>query len=299
MGKLQVLVIEDDRDTANYYVELLSLLGYETEIVLSAKAALARLASQAPHLIFLDLNLGSEIDGEDILYQVRSNPRLDQTRVIVITAYPIMTRMIAGLADLVLIKPVDIDQLKSLVSRITSPDYDTKQLGFRDPVTNLFNREFLLTRLEHAFQRAHRRADFLFAVLAFSLSGEGRSELETQRAAWNLLLREISNRLLQHLRPTDTLTRLSGWKYALLLEELKEPDDIHLVIHRLQAVLMAPFDVNGEHYLFDVHFGGAVYPRDLKRSRDLLEMAERALEAAQASGKLGVQIAPPGLVFPK
>lgn len=294
MKKLQVLIIEDDRDTANYYMQLLSLLGYEPEVVLSAKAALARLAGSAPHLIFLDLNLGSEVDGEDILYQVRSNPRLDHTRVIVITAYPIMTRMIAGLADLVLIKPVDFDQLKDLVNRITSPEYDTKQLGFRDPVTDLFNREFLYTRLDHAFQRARRRSDFLYAALVFILSNEEQSRLEAQRVTWNLLLREISHRLLQHLRPTDTLTRLSGWKYALLLEELKEKDDIYLVIHRLQAVLMAPFEIEEESFLFDINFGGAVYNQKLQRPREILELAERELEQAKTKGKLSTSIAGQG-----
>jgi len=198
--------------------------------------------------------------------------------------------MIAGLADLVLIKPVEYDQLKDLVKRITSPEYDTKQLGFRDPITDLFNREFLYTRLDHAYQRAHRRADFMYAVVAFSLSGEDQGALETQRATWNLLLREISQRLLQHLRPTDTLTRLSGWKYALLLEELKAKEDIQIISHRLQAILMAPFEIEGKRYLFDICFGGAVYDRRLPRPRDLLEIAERVLEQSKAQGKMSITI---------
>jgi diguanylate cyclase (GGDEF)-like protein len=285
MKKLQILIIEDDHDTANFYMQLLGLLGYETEAVLSAKAALARLAGFVPHVIFLDLNLGSEIDGEDILYQVRSNPRFDRTRVIVITAYPMMTRMISDLADLILIKPIDFDQLKVMVDRITSPLYDTKQLSFRDPVTNLFNREFLYVRLEHAYQRAYRRTDFLYGVVAFSLSSEAQISLDAERVTWNLLLREISMRLLQHLRPTDTLTRLSGWKYAVLLEELNDKDDIHPIIQRLEAILKAPFEIDGERYLFEVNFGEAVYDRNLQKPRELLDLAVRALEQAMSKSQ--------------
>jgi diguanylate cyclase (GGDEF)-like protein len=284
MNRLQVLIIEDDIDTATYYQHMLTLLGHEPEIVLSAKAALTRLAGTVPHLILLDLHLGSEVDGEDILYQIRSNPRLDRTRVIVITAYPVMTRVIANLEDLILIKPVEYEQLKDLVSRITSPEYNTKRLSFRDPVTELFNREFLYTRLEHAYERAKRRPEFLYGVAVFSLHGEDQKSLEAQRAAWNRLLQEVAERLLSQLRPTDTLTRLSGWKFAALVEELKTKSDIQSVIHRLQARLLEPYLIDKEHYLFEVSCGAVVYDRWLQRPRELLDQAERALEQARASG---------------
>lgn len=292
MNELQVLIIEDDKDTAIYYQHLLGLLGYDSEILLSAKAALARLAGSAPHLILLDLHLGSEVGGEEILYQIRTNPRLDRVRVIVITAYPVMTQMISSLADLVLYKPVELDQLKELIARISSPEYSTKQLGFRDPVTELFNREFFYTRLEHAYERAKRRLDFLYATAAFALVGEDQPTLEMQRSAWNRLLRVVADRLRQQLRPTDTLTRLSGWKFAILVEELKDQDDLTVIIHRLQASLMAPYQIEAEYYLFEARFGGAVYDRSLTHPRALLDVSERALEQALLTDPSEVVILP-------
>ncbi len=110
MDHLQVLIIEDDKDTAHFFSMVLSLVGFECEIVHSAKQGLSRLAATQPDMILLDMRLGVEIGGEDILYQIRSNPRLDQTRVIVITAYPSMAEPITNLADLILLKPVDVDQ---------------------------------------------------------------------------------------------------------------------------------------------------------------------------------------------
>jgi CheY-like chemotaxis protein len=121
MKTLQVLIIEDDKDTAGFFKTVLELVGLESEIILSAKEALDRLAFSAPDLILLDIRLGIEISGEDILYQIRSNPRFDKTRVVVITAYPRMAEPITELADLILVKPVEINQLKNLMQRLGLP----------------------------------------------------------------------------------------------------------------------------------------------------------------------------------
>ena len=96
MIMLQVLIIEDDKDTAGFFKTVLELVGFECEIILSAKEALSTLAVSAPDLILLDIRLGVEISGEDILYQIRSNPRFDKTRVVIITGYP---RLADGLAE--------------------------------------------------------------------------------------------------------------------------------------------------------------------------------------------------------
>ena len=88
MNMLQVLIIEDDKDTAEFFKTVLELVGFECEIILSAKEALSTLSVCAPDLILLDIRLGVEISGEDILYQIRSNPRFDKTRVVIITGLP-------------------------------------------------------------------------------------------------------------------------------------------------------------------------------------------------------------------
>src|SRR5512135_3619415 len=99
MNILQVLIIEDDRDTAGFFKTVLELVGFECEVIHSAKEALDHLAFNAPDLILLDIRLGIEISGEDILYQIRSNPRFDKTRVVVTTAYPWLAEPITNLAD--------------------------------------------------------------------------------------------------------------------------------------------------------------------------------------------------------
>ncbi len=278
MEKLQVLIIDDDRDIADFFDAVLSLIGHECETVQSAKEAFVRLAASDPDLVLLDLYLGSEIGGEDILYQIRSNPRFDHTRVVVITAYPYHAEVIANLADLVLIKPVDVDQLKTLVDRMATYDVAPRHSSLRDPVTQLFNREYFISRIELAFDRVQRRPDFLFAVTVIQVGLEGEIESDLKPEIWVNLLHEVAVRLKSNLRPIDAIAKFNGWRFGILTEELSKPENPSTILQRLEQVITQPVQVGDATYNFQVKSGCAVYDRRFKRSIELLEAAEQSLD---------------------
>ena len=278
MEKLQVLIIDDDRDIAGFFDAVLSLIGHQCETVQSAKEAFVRLAASDPDLILLDLYLGSEIGGDDILYQIRSNPRFDHTRVVVITAYPYHAEVISNLADLVLIKPVDVDQLKTLVERMASYDVAPRHSSLRDPVTQLFNREYFVSRIELAFDRVQRRPDFLFAVTVIQVSLEGEIESNLQPETWVSLLHEVAVRLKNHLRPIDAIAKFNGWRFGILTEELNKPENPSTILQRLEQIITQPVRIGDATYNFQVKSGCAVYDKHFKRSIELLEAAEQSLD---------------------
>jgi PleD family two-component response regulator len=282
MKSLSVLIIEDDRDTAGFFKTVLELVGFECEIILSAKEAFARLAVSAPDLILLDIRLGVEISGEDILYQIRSNPRFDKTRVVVITAYPRLAEPITNLADLILVKPVEINQLKNLMQRLGELDFKSKFQIFRDPVTELFNEEFFLTRLELAFERANRRPEFHFAVLALEFhvppAADGNIDPDTVIG----FLREIAVRLKSFVRPTDAVARISGWKFATLHEDLHDPADIQVIVKRLSDKLSQPYQIGEGSFEVKFDLGAVVHDQYYRQPVDILKAAEKAMGAAPA-----------------
>ena len=231
----------------------------------------------------LDLHLGSEISGEDILYQIRSNPRFDNTRVVVITAYPNHAQIITDLADLVLIKPVEVSQLKTLVERMGSYEIGPKRSSFRDPVTQLFNREYFISRIELAFDRAQRRADFQFSVTVIQVGMEGKSEQNLTPEVWVSLLREISERLKCHLRPMDAIAKFNGWKFGVLNEELAGPENLSIIVRRLQESLTESITTGGQTYTLNFNFGSTLYDRRFKKALDMLEASEKALGKFKSS----------------
>jgi diguanylate cyclase (GGDEF)-like protein len=286
--KLQVLIIDDDKETAGFFSTVLTMVGLDCEIVLSAKEALIMLSVSVPDVILLDMRLGFEISGEDILYQIRSNPRFDNTRVVVITAYPTIAEMVTNLADLTLIKPVEVEQLKTLVERLDSLEVAPKHLPFRDPVTQLFNKEFFYSRLDLAVERAKRRPDFYFtvAILSVTIDSESDLKVEVQKA----ILGEVAGRLKKYLRPTDTIARFSGRKFAILNEELKNPADIRIITNRIQEILATPVHVGNETYRLATSIGAVVYNRRYLEPRAIVDAAEHALDAAKISGQATVCI---------
>lgn len=286
MDKYHVLIVDDDKDTASFFRLVLSLVGFECEVVNTGREAIARLAATQPDMVLLDMRLGQEITGEDILYQIRSNPRFEKTRVIITTAYPIMAQPISNLADLTLIKPIGMDQLQALSERLTSmTPPQARRYYFRDPVTDLYNREFFLARLEHAFERVRRRADFLFAVLVFSIQVQAEDGEPVDPEQVNHVLRQIAGRLTTTFRPTDTFSRLDGGRFASIHEEMKQASDLGLLVSRLQQVVAQPVELDARLFNPAVLVGSALYDRRYRAAEELLSAAEDTFEKVLAYSK--------------
>jgi diguanylate cyclase (GGDEF)-like protein len=275
MDKQRVLIIDDDKDIANLFGVVLGMVGFECEVMNTAKEALSRLAQTIPDLVLLDMRLGPELSGEDILFQIRSNPRLKNTRVIVITAYPTLAESVTRLADLTLLKPIEVDQLKSFAVDLGSSDPQARKEYFRDPVTGFYNQEFFETRLEHAFERAKRRPDFIFAVCVIHIDLEQADVAPPD--VFDTVLREASGSMRQNLRPTDTISRLSRNKFATLHEELKHPEDIKIIVNRIRTILIPSFRVNNRKYTLKITIGAVTNSKDYKSSNEMFADAELKL----------------------
>lgn len=117
MNTSSALVIEDDPDLAAIFSRALQVGGFSTESATNGKKALSFLEHQTPNIIVLDLHL-PDMDGMEILYKIRANERLAKTKVIVASADAQLVKLADHMADLILIKPVSVSQLKDLALRL-------------------------------------------------------------------------------------------------------------------------------------------------------------------------------------
>jgi DNA-binding response OmpR family regulator len=111
------LIIEDDYDLSNIFAEALQAAEFETEIVRTGDRAFERLSSTTPDVVVLDLHLPG-VAGTDLLRQIRTDPRLKETRVMVATADERLAETLQEEADLVLLKPISFRQLRDLALRL-------------------------------------------------------------------------------------------------------------------------------------------------------------------------------------
>jgi CheY-like chemotaxis protein len=112
-----VFIVEDDPDIAEIFSIALKSVGFSVEIIENGARALARLAETAPALVVLDLSMPL-VSGDSVLRQFVADKRLLNTRVMVVTAMAAKAEELAEQADVTLIKPVSISQLRDLALRL-------------------------------------------------------------------------------------------------------------------------------------------------------------------------------------
>lgn len=116
------LIVEDNKNMADAFLEAVALAGYTAEIALDGAVAVSKLTyGPIPHLVLLDLNLPN-VKGGAILDLIRENKRLSETRVIVVTANDREAEVYRDTADLVLLKPVGFNQVRDIASRMLPQD---------------------------------------------------------------------------------------------------------------------------------------------------------------------------------
>jgi diguanylate cyclase (GGDEF)-like protein len=279
------LIIDDDKSVTQMFALALQKIGFRCEQANSSKEALNKLAISEPDLVLLDLRIGREVDGEDILLQIRTNPRLDHTSVIVVSAFPEMEHLVAELADLVMVKPVEIEQLQRLSVRLISYRGEVDKMHINDPLTGLYNRNFFYKRLEQAMQRAKRRTDFIFGALALRVDAQDKPNGENGNGFSKFLLREVAGRLQPSLRPTDTTAFLHDKIFATLLEDLRYPHDIQVVIERIENKIIPPYQIQNKTVHLSYNLGAVIHDLRYPGPAELLQTTEETLQMAYETRK--------------
>ncbi len=117
MNKPLALVIEDDIDLSEIFSMALRSGGFETEVIQDGQTALNRLAGTPPAVILLDMHL-PHVAGTTILRAVRADERFAKTSVIVATADARLAGELHNEADLILLKPISVDQVRDFAKRL-------------------------------------------------------------------------------------------------------------------------------------------------------------------------------------
>ena len=117
MNNRLAFVVEDDASVAEAFAEVLRQSGFVVEVLRSGKAARERLAQAVPIMVVLDLNL-PVVSGDILLAEIRADPRLADTRVIVATGEPHRARALEVQPDLLLVKPVSVSQISAFANRL-------------------------------------------------------------------------------------------------------------------------------------------------------------------------------------
>lgn len=124
MRKLSAVVVEDDPMLGDLFASVLTMAGFKTELVPDSREAFGKIVEIMPHLVTLDMQM-PHVSGADVLRQLRDDPRLQQIKVMVVSASAqvLQEHEIQDLADIVLMKPVSFSQITDFAMRLVPQQF--------------------------------------------------------------------------------------------------------------------------------------------------------------------------------
>jgi diguanylate cyclase (GGDEF)-like protein/PAS domain S-box-containing protein len=177
---------------------------------------------------------------------------------------------IAGIAQ-------DITARKEQEARI-------QHLAYHDALTNLPNRALVLGRLTQAVLQAQRRGELL-GVMFLDLDRFKTVNDTLGHHIGDALLQQVGARLRELLREEDTVGRLGGDEFIILLQGISSAEDAAQIAGRVLAALATPFDCMGNELHVAGSIGISICPRDSESAETLVKYADTALYLAKEQGR--------------
>ncbi len=181
-------------------------------------------------------------------------------------------------------------ELLQFVSNQVAAAIERKQLQARlrhmaqyDQLTQLPNRGLLHDRLKTALERARREQDRM-ALLYLDLDRFKQVNDSLGHAAGDLLLQEVASRLKQCVRGVDTVARIGGDEFVVLLESIQTPEQAAHLAEKIRRLLNLPMDLGGQPLCILPSIGIALYPEHGDTVEQLLKHADDAMYGAKGSG---------------
>ncbi len=169
------------------------------------------------------------------------------------------------------------------ISERTRAEEQIRVQAKQDGLTGLPNKTLFMDRLEHAMLSATQHEE-LVALLLIDLDRFKIVNKYVSHDAGDQLLILIGERLQRWVRDCDTVARLLGDEFGVVLEGVRDVDAITGAVRRLEQEMSLPFTVEGQEFFISMSIGIAVHPLDNCNASELLRGAEHAVSKAKARG---------------
>jgi diguanylate cyclase (GGDEF)-like protein/PAS domain S-box-containing protein len=190
----------------------------------------------------------------------------------------------------------DVTERKRGEQELAESRAELERAAWHDALTGLPNRGLLLDRLEQALARSRRNRQLL-AVFYLDLDGFKAINDSMGHAAGDALLKQFAERLRRAVRTSDTVARLSGDEFVVLLEDLRGAKDADVIASTIVETAREEFTIDSRKLRVTTCVGVAFAKEELSGA-ELLKLADTALYQAKRSGRDRYHVAqsnePPG-----
>lgn len=285
---MKMLIADDDPITRHLLAGTLTRWGYDVVSCSDGQQALNVLLEDQIKLAILDWEM-PEMNGIEICRHIRTLAG-SQPYIVLLSARNTQLDVIAGLeagADDFVRKPFDAGELRARLKtgmRIIELEKSLQEQALRDPLTGLYNRRYMQETLERELNRAVRKNTEVGIILA-DIDHFKKINDTFGHQAGDVVLREISGFLRDHIRSSDVVCRFGGEEFLLVLPD-SSADGAFARAEDLRSSL-AECEIEYQGRSIDVTFsaGVAVFPHSGATVDELIAAADRALYHAKSEGR--------------
>lgn len=177
---------------------------------------------------------------------------------------------------------------KALRESLKESNTELAHLSSHDQLTLLPNRRFYEERMPLALQRAADHSSMV-GLLIIDLNGFKKINDTHGHGAGDKLLTTVAERIQDNLRETDLVARLGGDEFVAVLEDMKSPDQITRIAHKLAQAIEQPVSIRQQPLSFGASVGVSIFPVDGRQQHELEEKADKAMYLAKKRG-IGVAL---------
>ena len=187
---------------------------------------------------------------------------------------------------------IGINQDNTFRKQAENELYDQRKILYyqahHDALTGLPNRVLFFDRLEQGIIKAKRHSEGL-ALFFIDLDKFKHINDSLGHGTGDKVLKIISKRLEGIVRKEDTVARLSGDEFTIIIEELKNPENASILAEKILAILKEPIYIDNHQLYVSGSIGISMYPEDSRDAQSLLKYADTAMYKAKEEGRNNFQ----------
>jgi diguanylate cyclase (GGDEF)-like protein len=262
------VVLENDFDTLTEQLgspELVQyILGMKSPLLLQAESAESGLRPEISSLVLSPVLIDQEVVA--LIYAIKDGPTprdfddLDRLLVVGVSHHAAMT----------------IQRLKYEQALLHSANYDT--------LTGLPNRKLFLERMSRAIARAKRHSDYGFAVFFIDVNNFKLVNDSLGHQLGDDVLREIGARLQANFRELDTVARFGGDEFAVLVDGVRDIQEVLPLAQRLLASTSEAYHIKGHEFVILLSIGITLSSAGYEFAEDAMRDADIAMYKSKETG---------------
>ncbi len=286
----KILVIDDNRTNLAAMKVMLSKIGLASLTEQLPEKGIEIAIQEQPDIILLDITMPG-MDGYEVCRRLKADPVTSEIPILFQSAMGESDNIIRGLevgAVDYLTKPIQFGELKArlgTVCRLLDLIEKLATQANTDNLTDLPNRALFIDRLKYTIARAKRNRNSLFAILYMDIDGFKNINDSLGHQWGDQLLIEVAKRLKSSTRDTDTVARMGGDEFTILLDEIKDFSEAISVAERIKEKLKYPVELCEKEISVSTSIGIVVCASGLVEPDVLIRDADTAMYRAKNNGK--------------